>query len=171
MNYIYIEQLLERYWKGETTLDEEQILRSFFSQDNVPEHLMEYSDFFACTRECSHEHVSDDFDLRFADIIESEERERGQNVRMRAIRIPSRRRFIPLLKAAAAVALTLTVGEAALHGLMQTDRLQEAELTSGTYVQADEVHQVIETVQRSMTAKADSISSDIQIPVNDVKTE
>ena len=32
MDYKYIEQLLERYWQGETSLQEEAILRSFFSQ-------------------------------------------------------------------------------------------------------------------------------------------
>ena len=32
MDYKYIEQLLERYWKCETTLEEEEILRMFFSQ-------------------------------------------------------------------------------------------------------------------------------------------
>ena len=30
MDYKYIEQLLERYWEGETTLQEEAILRTFF---------------------------------------------------------------------------------------------------------------------------------------------
>ncbi|MBQ4446467.1 MAG: pyruvate ferredoxin oxidoreductase, partial [Prevotella sp.] len=32
MDYKYIEQLLERYWQGMTTLEEERILRAFFSQ-------------------------------------------------------------------------------------------------------------------------------------------
>ena len=31
MDYKYIEQLLERYWQCETTLQEENILRAFFS--------------------------------------------------------------------------------------------------------------------------------------------
>ena len=36
MDYKYIEQLLERYWQGETTLQEEAILCNFFSQpDNL----------------------------------------------------------------------------------------------------------------------------------------
>ena len=36
MDYKYINQLLERYWECKTTLEEEQILRSFFSQLCVP---------------------------------------------------------------------------------------------------------------------------------------
>ena len=36
MDYKYIEQLLERYWNCDTTLEEEQILRTFFSQKEVP---------------------------------------------------------------------------------------------------------------------------------------
>ena len=36
MDYKYIEQLLERYWNCETSLEEEAILRMFFSQDDIP---------------------------------------------------------------------------------------------------------------------------------------
>ena len=36
MDYKYIEQLMERYWNAETSLEEESILRSFFSQENNP---------------------------------------------------------------------------------------------------------------------------------------
>ena len=31
MDYKYINQLLDRYWKCETSLEEEEILRTFFS--------------------------------------------------------------------------------------------------------------------------------------------
>ena len=51
MDYRYIEQLMERYWEGETTLQEESILRTFFSQpDNleIPENLRRYQDLFRC---------------------------------------------------------------------------------------------------------------------------
>ena len=46
MDYKYINQLLDRYWQGETTLEEEQILRSFFSQLCVPEELAKYRPLF-----------------------------------------------------------------------------------------------------------------------------
>ena len=39
MDYKYIEQLLERYWAAETSLEEEDILRAFFSQKEIPAEL------------------------------------------------------------------------------------------------------------------------------------
>ena len=39
MDYKYIEQLLENYWQGETTLQEERILRNFFSQEDVQDDI------------------------------------------------------------------------------------------------------------------------------------
>ena len=46
MDYKYIEQLLERYWACETTLQEEEILRTFFSQEDVPADLQKYRALF-----------------------------------------------------------------------------------------------------------------------------
>jgi hypothetical protein len=42
MDYKYINQLLERYWQCETTLQQEAMLRAFFSQDDVPAELQQY---------------------------------------------------------------------------------------------------------------------------------
>ena len=47
MDYKYIEQLLEKYWNCETSVEEEQILRSFFRQKELPEHLLRYKSLFA----------------------------------------------------------------------------------------------------------------------------
>ena len=46
MDYKYIEQLLERYWRCETSLQEEEILRAFFSQEDIPAALLPYRDLF-----------------------------------------------------------------------------------------------------------------------------
>ena len=77
---------------------------------------------------------------------------------------------MPFLKAAAVVAVTLTVGGAALKGLMQDEELEYGQLTSGTYVQSDDVKQVIETAHKTLTAKADSLSEENAVG-KDIKTE
>ncbi len=41
-----IDRLLERYWQCETSCEEEQELRSFFSGDSVPENLKAYRSLF-----------------------------------------------------------------------------------------------------------------------------
>ena len=46
MDYKYINQLLERYWRCETSLEEEDILRAFFSLDEVPAELLRYKPLF-----------------------------------------------------------------------------------------------------------------------------
>ena len=43
----YMEELLERFFEGQTSNDEEQSLYEFFAGDNVPEHLIKYKQVFA----------------------------------------------------------------------------------------------------------------------------
>jgi len=43
MDYLYIEQLIDRYFEAATTIEEERILRAFFSQREVPQHLRHYT--------------------------------------------------------------------------------------------------------------------------------
>ena len=64
MDYKYIEQLLERYWNCETSLEEEQILRSFFRQKEVPAHLLRYKQLFAYQDVEKEKGLGDDFDTR-----------------------------------------------------------------------------------------------------------
>jgi len=102
MDYKYIEQLLERYWQGETTLQEEDILRSFFSQPDIPEELRRYQPLFTLEKE---EPLGDDFDARILGMIDEEE------PKAKIISLTSR--LMPLFKAAAIVAIILTLGNAA----------------------------------------------------------
>ena len=48
MDYKYIEQLLEKYWDCQTSIEEEQILKYFFRQKEIPAHLLQYKAVFAC---------------------------------------------------------------------------------------------------------------------------
>jgi len=46
MELAKIENLLEKYLAAETTLKEENVLKNYFSQENVPSHLEEYKSMF-----------------------------------------------------------------------------------------------------------------------------
>lgn len=115
MDYKYINQLLERYWRCETTLEEEQILRSFFSQIDVPEELRKYRPLFIYEqtqpKTCR---LGDDFDERMMSLL-------AEPVKVKARHITMRERLAPLYKAAAAVAIVLTLSNAAQFSFHNDD--------------------------------------------------
>lgn len=108
MDYKYIEQLLERYWAAETTHEEEGILRVFFSQKVIPAELEQYCALFDYEAEEAKVRLLDeDFDAHILTMIE----EKPQTA-VRARQITFKQRLTPLFKAAAIVAIILTVGGA-----------------------------------------------------------
>ena len=42
-----IDELLDKYFEGETSCEEERELRRFFTEEEVPEHLQTYRPLFA----------------------------------------------------------------------------------------------------------------------------
>lgn len=117
MDYKYINQLLERYWNGETSLEEEQILRSFFSQICVPEELAKYRPLFNYEQtETKTDRLGDDFDERIMSMIDE-----PQEIKVKAQPIRISQRFAPLFKAAAMVAIVLTLTQAAQFSFQSHD--------------------------------------------------
>ncbi len=107
MDYKYIIQLLDRYWNCETSLEEEEILRTFFSQDKLPAELEPYKSLFAYEqKEAKDEGLGTDFDRKMMDLIENEEKASKAKVYSLTDRLK------PLFKAAAVVAIFLTLGNA-----------------------------------------------------------
>lgn len=108
MDYKYIEQLLERYFQCETSLEEERILRTFFSQKDVPVTLLPYRDLFLYEVTGKQEQtLGDDFDERILAMLEEDQ------PRVKARVITMERRLRPLFKAAAVVAIIVSIGLAA----------------------------------------------------------
>ncbi len=106
MDYKYIEQLLERYWVCETSLEEEEILRTFFAQEQVPASLLPYKSLFSFVKEEKEAYVlGDKFDEKILSLIEEDQPVKAKVITMR-------HRLAPLFKAAAIVAIVLTLGNA-----------------------------------------------------------
>lgn len=121
MDYKYIEQLLERYWQCETTLEEEQILRTFFSQENVPACLLPNKDLFTYEQMNVEQQVlGDDFDQRMLEMT-------GEAAPVKARTISMVQRLKPLFKAAAIVAIILTLGNASQVAFQPKDNIQITE--------------------------------------------
>lgn len=102
MDYKYIEQLLERYWDCETTLEEEQILKTFFRQDDVPSNLIQYKSLFVYQEEEKNRSLNEEFDKKILSLIEKPV--------VKAQRLTIYKRFAPLFKAAAMIVVVSTIG-------------------------------------------------------------
>lgn len=122
MDYKYIEQLLERYWECQTTLEEEAILRSFFAQADIPASLLPYRDLFLAEEAMSHEHLSDDFDQRLSALLQvTAQEEVDSTASHNIVPITWVQRLRPLYRAAAMVAVILTIGMAAQQGFQRAE--------------------------------------------------
>jgi hypothetical protein len=93
---------MDRYFEAETTLKEEQILKAFFeqSEEELPENLRAYRELFTSFEQ--DEMLGDDFDERMLQMIEEK-----PQVKARTISLSER--FRPLMRAAAVVAILITL--------------------------------------------------------------
>lgn len=108
MDYKYINQLLERYWTAETTLEEEEILRAFFSQIDIPAELERYRHLFVYEQtQPKTDVLGEEFDERVLAMIDE-----PATTKVKARAITMTHRLMPLFKAAAIVAIILTLGNA-----------------------------------------------------------
>ena len=115
MDYKYIEQLLERYWECTTSLEEENILRTFFRQKDVPASLLQYKALFTYEQTQREEEVlGEEFDNKMMEMINEPTPVKAHTIRLT-------QRLMPLFKAAAVVAIILTLGNAAQVAFNQED--------------------------------------------------
>jgi len=105
-NYKYIEALLDKYWMGETELEEEQALRDFFTQAQVlPAYLQQYQPLFIYQQEASEVKLPDDFEAKLLAEMATTPAPRTSYL---APRTPRPAPFF--LKIAAAILILITAG-------------------------------------------------------------
>ena len=137
MDYRYIEQLLERYWACETSLQEEQILRTFFQQAEVPAHLMPYKAVFDLQQEQAEPTLGEDFDARMLQMVDNDECSMTKAQPLTSWR----RSWRPFYQAAGLVALILTIGMAAQRSFNGSEEPPQAQ-----YAQIDSMENPVQEV-------------------------
>ena len=104
MDSEHIEQLLQRYWQCQTSVEEEQELRDYFVQTkDLPKHLMQYKELFAYQSVVGKAQLGEDFDKKILSKIEA-------SVTVKARKQTVFVRLMPMFKAAAAIAAVLAIG-------------------------------------------------------------
>lgn len=164
LNYKYIEQLLEEYFNGETTVEEEKILRTFFCQESIPEHLLQYRDLFIYEQsEPKADCLGADFDAKMMKMIEVQDTE----VSTKVVELPKASHMAhsvfkalhPFFRAAAVVAVVITIGNASQVLFQDSTKEQmgvaKTEPTTG------------KNVADIQTLKVDSLKSDTLKAIHD----
>ncbi|MDE5999164.1 MAG: pyruvate ferredoxin oxidoreductase [Bacteroidaceae bacterium] len=178
MDYKYIEQLLDSYFACTTTLQEEQILRSFFSQEDVPGHLAQYADLFHYEVIAKEETLGEDFDQRMMARIDAEKKEQtttGHIVEMTAPRHAkskflgiSSQVFAPFFKAAAVVAMALTIGRAAEHAIGEQEAEENRNIVAiDPYIKSSDVQQAVRVKDVSQAETKTTNDSILSIATKD----
>jgi hypothetical protein len=168
MDYKYIEQLLERYWRCETSLEEEAILRLFFRQEELPESLRCYKDAFDYMEQEQQMELGSEFDAKILAMVDEEERKAPTVVRAR--RIPFFSRLMPLAKAVAVVAILFTIGNVAQRTMYMGGQ-EESDTYVDTYTDpeaaCDQVNSALDMVSEALQVEhvIDSIiPSSVSVP-------
>ena len=149
MDSKYIEQLLKRYWQCETSLEEEAQLRAFFSGSDVPAHLLRYKELFVYGQLQQEVRLDEDFDARVLAEIEAPV--------VKAKRLTLAARFIPLFKAAAVVAVILSLGNVMQHSFFSDVKEVASADTIGNRISAPSVALSGETAVAKESMVIDSL--------------
>lgn len=164
MDYKYINQLLERYWNADTSLEEERILRNFFRQKEIPAELAPYAALFRYEQAQAEEKPGDDFDARLLSIVEAKN---TQSLVVPARRFSFTRMLRPFWQAAASVAIVTLVGIAASKSFQSNEESAWDYNPNGyndTYNSPQQAYRVLEDglemFQRTANVAADTLNQD-----------
>lgn len=164
MDYKYIEQLIERYFDCQTTLQEEQILRSFFAQEDVPVRLLHYADLFKYEQDAKEQTLGEDFDAKVMAAIEALDA-KSNTVELHPANQPKpaqplrkRHQMYPFYRAAAIVAVVITISNAAQTAFRSQSEDTPA-VTVNPYMTKDEVASIkgVNNSQAESKVSTDSI--------------
>lgn len=99
MDYNTIKALLDRYFEGETSLEEESLLRQYFQQEDIPAEWANYQSLFQFFQREGEKGTSPEFDEKLRN-------SGNKNAPLKVISLRSRR----LWRAAAAAVILLAAG-------------------------------------------------------------
>lgn len=161
MDYKYIEELLERFWRCETSVDEEARLRSFFISEEVPAYLQADKELFLYQSMQKDLKVSEGFDDAILSKIEL------PAVKIRKVTFFSR--IKPLFKAVAVVAVVLAVGstlEYSLSGNSVDANVDTYEDPAAAYKQVSNVLKMLsEEINKSAALQDSLLNKEIKKPL------
>lgn len=134
MDYRRIEDLLEKYWSCETSIEEEEELRAFYTKQEIPEPFSRFKTLFIYQKKEKETGLNNAFDQKI----------------LRKIEQSTKRQFFPPRQIADG--LLLLVG---IAGLFYTTTLRPTNLSADTFHTPEEA---LEQVKQTLTLVSQQIN-------------
>ena len=77
MEYSEVKNLLEKYWAGETSVEEEMLLADYMSGEKVHPEFVEFKPLFSYYNEVKGLHVQEDFDEKILALIQETDQKKN----------------------------------------------------------------------------------------------
>lgn len=129
-----IEILLNKYWEGKTSTEEERVLKDYFSQSKVAEHLQYVQPLFKALRDEEKTVLSDDFDQKLLQALKAKDRSSIHSRRFEMSKI---------LKVAAALIVILLVTYMFQTQLRESNQPQVQQIKLGTFNDPKEAYEQV----------------------------
>lgn len=131
-DYQHISGLLDKYWEGETSLQEESQLTDFFEHSEIPVEFQAFQPLFVAKAEANEPNLSKDFDLNILTMI-AEENIMQPETKVVQMNPNNQKSEIRRLRWIAGIAASIALVLAAYIFMPQTNEesvmVQETELT------------------------------------------
>lgn len=147
MEFSKIEELLEKYFEGETSIIEEKELKNYFSSPNVAKHLEQYKPLFGYFEMAKEQ--------TFAHEVSGIEEESQVPNGMLELDNTNKKRKIAWLSIAASVVVLLGVGTYTYFNINAVKENQEL----GTY---DDPEEALEATQKALAMLSDNVNVGIE---------
>lgn len=131
-----IKNLLEKYYEGKTSLEEEKFLAEFFARENIPDEFRADREVFLTFSESSNTEILDeDFDREIMDLIHKE-----------TVKVPGKQRILYYASAIAA-GFTLLIGT---YFLLIEDRIPFGNKTTFEMVAVQDPDMALEETRKAL---------------------
>lgn len=157
MDYKYIEQLLDKYWKGLTSVEEEKILQVFFKQDDVPDGMNIFKPLFHEMNQAKNIKTPKQAERKIREYI-------NRRNTVKAIPNNWKARLIPAFKAVAVAILAILIGKYLQNGIIEENNIADSNnMTTEEIISTSRKNEIAETfinMKKSPKDKDDAVRTD-----------
>lgn len=157
MDYKYIEQLLDKYWNGLTSAEEEKILKAFFEQDDLPAGMNIFKPLFHEMNQAKNIKAPKQTERKITESI-------NRRNTVKAIPNNWKARLIPAFKAAAVAVLAILIGKYLQNGIIEENNIADSNnMTTEEIISTSRKNEIAETfinMKKSPKDKDDAVRTD-----------